>query len=144
MKHLVISQELQSTKFGLVCQKDSLGTELQCEHAQAVKEQCIGRRAAQPHKHLSADELKPLIRYPQTQHVGAQLVEATLVACGNNPSRACVVEKLRQTKNFNRDGIMAPLTFGPNIHQSGTRPILLKANVTTGKFERAFDFLVEQ
>jgi len=144
MKHLVISQKLRSTKFGLVCQKDSLGTELQFEYTQALKEQCIGRRAARAHKYLSADELKPLNRYPQTEHVGAQLVEATLIACGKNPTLACVVEKLQQTKNFNSDRIMAPLTFGPNIHQSGTRPILLKANVTTGKFERAFDFLVEQ
>jgi len=71
-------------------------------------------------------------------------VEATLVACGNNPSRACVVKKLQRTKNFNRDGIMVPLTFGPSIRQSGPRPILLKANVSIGKFERASDFLVEQ
>ncbi|WP_306556032.1 hypothetical protein [Acidovorax sp.] len=71
-------------------------------------------------------------------------MEATLVACGNSPPRACVVEKLQRTKNFNRDGIMLPLTFKPSIRQSGPSRILLKANVTIGKFKRASDFLVEQ
>ena len=39
---------------------------------------------------------------------------------------------------------MAPLTFGPGIRQSGTRPILLKANTATGQFERASEFLSEK
>ena len=80
-------------------------------------------------------------RYSLTAYVGAQLMESALTACGKNLTRACLVEKLEQTKNFNSDGIMAPLTFGPNIRQSGTRPILLKANAATGKFERASGFL---
>jgi len=71
-------------------------------------------------------------------------MESALQACGRNLTRACLVQKLEQTKKFQSDGIMAPLTFGPNIRQSGTRPILLKANVATGKFERALDFLQDK
>lgn len=103
--------------------------------------QRIGKLTALTYKYLSADDVKSLNRYSLTAYVGAQLMESALTACGKNLTRACLVEKLEQTKNFNSDGIMAPLTFGPNIRQSGTRPILLKANTATGKFERASGFL---
>ena len=103
--------------------------------------QGIGKLTALTYKYLSADDVKSLNRYSLTAYVGAQLMESALTACGKNLTRACLVEKLEQTKNFNSDGIMAPLTFGPNIRQSGTRPILLKANTATGKFERASGFL---
>ena len=80
-------------------------------------------------------------RYSLTAMVAAQLLESALQACGRNLTRACLVQKLEQTKNFTSDGIMAPLTFGPNVRQSGTRPILIKADTATGKFERASEFL---
>jgi len=83
-------------------------------------------------------------RYSLTGYVAAMLLESALQACGRNLTRACLVQKLEQTKNFASDGIMAPLTFGPNIRQSGTRPILLKANVAAGKFERASDWLSDK
>jgi ABC-type branched-subunit amino acid transport system substrate-binding protein len=103
--------------------------------------QGIGKLTALTYKYLSADDVKSLNRYSLTAYVGAQLMESALTACGKNLTRTCLVEKLEQTKNFSSDGIMAPLTFGPNIRQSGTRPILLKANAATGKFERASGFL---
>lgn len=103
--------------------------------------QGIGRLNALAYKYLSADDVKAMNRYSLTAMVAARLLESALTACGRNLTRMCVVEKLEQTKNFGSDGIMAPLTFGPNIRQSGTRPILLKANLATGKFERASDFL---
>jgi branched-chain amino acid transport system substrate-binding protein len=106
--------------------------------------QGIGRLNALAYKYLSADEVKAMNRYSLTGIVAAQLMESALTACGRNLTRACLVQKLEQTKNFTSDGIMAPLTFGPNIRQSGTRPILLKANVATGKFERASDFLSDK
>lgn len=104
--------------------------------------QGIGKLIALTYKYQSADEVKSMNRYSLTAYVGAQVLEAALRACGKNLTRTCVIEKLEQTKNFNSDGIMAPLTFGPNIRQSGTRPMLLKANPAAGKFERASDFLV--
>jgi len=106
--------------------------------------QGIGRLNALAYKYLSADDVKAMNRYSLTGIVAAQLMESALTACGRALTRACVVQKLEQTKNFTSDGIMAPLTFGPNIRQSGTRPILLKANTATGKFERASDFLSDK
>ncbi|MES2098953.1 MAG: ABC transporter substrate-binding protein [Pseudomonadota bacterium] len=106
--------------------------------------QGIGKLNALTYKYLSADDVKTMNRYSLTAFVGAQLVESALTACGRNLTRACLVQKLEQTKNFASDGVMAPLTFGPNIRQSGTRPILLKANAATGKFERASDFLSDK
>lgn len=103
--------------------------------------QGIGRLNALAYKYLSADEVKAMNRYSLTAMVAAQLLESALTACGRNLTRACLVQKLEQTKNFTSDGIMAPLTYGPNIRQSGTRPILIKANTATGKFERASEFL---
>ena len=103
--------------------------------------QGIGRLNALAYKYLSADDVKAMNRYSLTGYVAAMLMESALQACGRNLTRACLVQKLEQTKNFQSDGIMAPLTFGPNIRQSGTRPILVKADVATGKFERASDFL---
>jgi len=103
--------------------------------------QGIGKITALTYKYFSANEVKAMHRYSLTAYVGAQLLESALNACAKNLTRACVVEKLEQTKNFTSDGIMAPLTFGPKIRQSGTRPILLKANASAGKFERASEFL---
>ena len=106
--------------------------------------QGIGRLNALAYKYLSADDVKAMNRYSLTGYVAAMLLESALQACGRNLTRACLIQKLEQTKNFQSDGIMAPLTFGPNIRQSGTRPILLQANVATGKFERASDFLSDK
>ncbi|MBU4282555.1 MAG: ABC transporter substrate-binding protein, partial [Gammaproteobacteria bacterium] len=103
--------------------------------------QGIGKLTALTYKYFSANEVKDMNRYSLTAYVGVQLLESALNACAKNLTRACVVEKLEQTKSFTSDGIMAPLTFGPNIRQSGTRPILLKANASAGKFERASEFL---
>jgi len=106
--------------------------------------QGIGRLNALAYKYLGGDDVKAMNRYSLTGMVAAQLMESALTACGRNLTRACLVQKLEQTKNFTSDGIMAPLSFGPNIRQSGTRPILLKANVATGRFERASDFLSDK
>lgn len=106
--------------------------------------QGIGRLNALAYKYLTADDVKAMNRYSLTGYVAAMLLESALQACGRNLTRACLVQKLEQTKNFASDGIMAPLTFGPNIRQSGTRPILLKANVAAGKFERASDWLSDK
>ena len=104
-----------------------------------------GRRLnALAYKYLTADDVRAMNRYSLTGYVAAMLLESALQACGRNLTRACVVQKLEQTKNFASDGIMAPLTFGPGIRQSGTRPILLKANVAAGKFERASDWLTDK
>jgi ABC-type branched-subunit amino acid transport system substrate-binding protein len=105
--------------------------------------QGIGRLNALAYKYLSGAEVKAMNRYSLTGYVAAMLLESALEACGRNLTRACLVQKLEQTKNFASDGIMAPLTYGPNIRQSGTRPIMLKANVAEGKFERASEFLAE-
>jgi ABC-type branched-subunit amino acid transport system substrate-binding protein len=105
--------------------------------------QGIGRLNALAYKYLSGADVKAMNRYSLTGYVAAMLLESALDACGRNLTRACLVQKLEQTKNFTSDGIMAPLTFGPNIRQSGTRPIMLKANVAEGKFERASEFLAE-
>ena len=235
MKHLVTSQKLQGSKFGLIFQEDDYGTDVKCGYEQALKElglkssievaykrgakdfsaevlsvqragatfvltggiitetaamlkeiaknqmqavrlaahpshlpavlalagpaadgvyvaeyvppvtdiqtQGIGKLTALTYKYFSANEVKDMNRYSLTAYVGVQLLESALNACAKNLTRACVVEKLEQTNNFTSDGIMAPLTFGPNIRQSGTRPILLKANASAGKFERASEFL---
>lgn len=106
--------------------------------------QGIGRLNALAYKYLSAEEVKAMNRYSLTAMVAAQLLESALTACGRNLTRACLVQKLEQTKNFGSDGIMAPLTFGPNVRQSGTRPILLRADTATGKFERASEFLSDK
>ncbi|ODU56461.1 MAG: hypothetical protein ABT02_20360 [Comamonadaceae bacterium SCN 68-20] len=103
--------------------------------------QGIGRLNALAYKYLGADDVKAMNRYSLTGYVAALLLESALQACGRDLTRACVVQKLEQTKNFQSDGIMAPLSFGPNIRQSGDRPIMVKADVATGKFERASDFL---
>ena len=103
--------------------------------------QGIGKITALTYKYFSATEVKAMHRYSLTAYVGVQLLESALNACVKNLTRACVVEKLEQTKNFTSDGIMAPITFGPNIRQSGNRSILLRANASTGKFERASEFL---
>lgn len=103
--------------------------------------QGIGKITALTYKYMSGADVKAMNRYSLTAYVGAQLMEAALTACGKNLTRACLVQKLEQTRNFTSDGIMPPLTFGPGVRHTGKRAILLKANATAGKFERASDFL---
>ncbi|MBC7214601.1 MAG: ABC transporter substrate-binding protein [Burkholderiaceae bacterium] len=104
----------------------------------------IGKLIALTYKYQSAEEVKAMNRYSLTAYVGARFLENALRACGKNLSRNCVIEKMEQTKNFSSDGIMAPLSYAPNVRQSGTRPMLLKANPAAGKFERVSDFLAVQ
>lgn len=103
--------------------------------------QGIGKLTALTYKYQSGDEVKGLSHYSLTAYVGAQVMEAALTACGRSLTRACLVDKLEQTRNFSTDGIMSPISFGPGVRHSAGRTILLKANTATGKFERASEFL---
>jgi branched-chain amino acid transport system substrate-binding protein len=87
-------------------------------------------------KYLSADELKSLNRYSITAYVGALLMEDAIRRCGKALTRACVVEKLETTKNFNTDGLASPISFGPNDRHSPSSVLLLRSDAKNSRFER--------
>ena len=69
---------------------------------------------AKAKKYLTADELPKLNRYSMTGYVGVVLMADAIKRCGQNVTRACVIEKLETTKNLETSGLTSPLTFTPD------------------------------
>jgi branched-chain amino acid transport system substrate-binding protein len=62
-------------------------------------------------KYLSEDDMKKLNRYSLIGYASVKLHAAAMAACGKELTRACEIENLKNTKDF-ETGFMAPFSFG--------------------------------
>lgn len=95
-------------------------------------------------KHLSPEEVGVLNRYSLVAYAGGLLMEETMRQCGKELTRACVVAKLENIKNFDTGGIMAPISFTPSTRHFPSSILVVRSNAAAGKFEKVSDFIPVQ
>jgi hypothetical protein len=61
--------------------------------------------------------------------------------CGRELTRACTIEKLRQTKDFDTGGLSAPVSFDNPKQLSGTAVAVFQLDAKQIKFKALTDFV---
>ncbi|WP_136660067.1 ABC transporter substrate-binding protein [Nitratireductor sp. XY-223] len=89
---------------------------------------------------LSEDELKALNRYAVTGYVATRMMIEAIRRCGDNPTRACAVEKLESGEEFDTAGVTLPLTFAKDRHISATAVRVLEVDPVAGSVTPVTDF----
>jgi ABC-type branched-subunit amino acid transport system substrate-binding protein len=77
---------------------------------------------------LTEEELKALNRYSLTGYVATRIMIEAIRRCGENPTRACAVEKIESGEEFDTAGLTLPLTFAKDRHISATAVRVLEVN----------------
>ncbi len=73
---------------------------------------------AKARSYLPPGEISRLNRYSLTSYAGILLLADAIRRCGQDVTRACVITRLEQTKDFDPAGITSPLSFSPERHIS--------------------------
>jgi ABC-type branched-subunit amino acid transport system substrate-binding protein len=75
---------------------------------------------------LSEEDMKALNRYSATGYVATRMLLQAIAACGDEPTRACAVEKLESGMAFDTNGLTKPLTFAKDRHITATEVRVLE------------------
>ncbi|MBV1881317.1 MAG: ABC transporter substrate-binding protein [Pseudomonadales bacterium] len=92
-------------------------------------------------KHLSETEFKSISRYSTSSYIGALAMEEGIKQCGKNVTRKCVIDKLENLKDFETEGLMGPISFGPGNRQSATSAVIIRSNAKTQSFEKVSNYI---
>ncbi|MAW89391.1 MAG: hypothetical protein CMJ42_22960 [Phyllobacteriaceae bacterium] len=92
-------------------------------------------------KYLSEDELSAINRYTFVTYVGLKALAAAMGECGQELTRACTIEKLRAMKDFDTEGLSAPLSFDNEKQLSGTAVAVYQLNAADKTFKALTDFV---
>lgn len=91
-------------------------------------------------EHLSEEEQKAVNRYSLTGYVATLMMIEAIRRCGDEPTRACVVEKLESGEEFDTAGVTLPLTFTKDRHISATAVRVLEIDPAAGTVTTLTDF----
>jgi branched-chain amino acid transport system substrate-binding protein len=90
--------------------------------------------------HLTEEEQGALNRYSLTGYVAAKIMIEAIRRCGDEPTRACAVDKMTSGEPFDTAGITLPLTFTPDRHISATAVRVLKVDPEAGTVTPVTEF----
>jgi len=71
-------------------------------------------------KYLNEEELAKVDHFVIATYIGFRTYFHAMKECGNNLTRERLVQKLKEIKNLEIDGLIAPINFGNPQHLSGT------------------------
>jgi branched-chain amino acid transport system substrate-binding protein len=91
-------------------------------------------------KYASDEEIGAINRYTYVTYVGLKALAEAMGQCGQELTRACTVEKLRGLKDFDTQGISAPLSFDNPEQLSGTAVAVYQLNAAEKTFKALTDF----
>jgi branched-chain amino acid transport system substrate-binding protein len=86
------------------------------------------------------DELAGVSRYTFVTYVGLKSLAHAMQECGKELTRACTIEKLRQTKNLDTGGLSAPVSFDNAQQLAGTEVAVYQLNAKELKFHELAGF----
>ncbi|MDF1750801.1 MAG: ABC transporter substrate-binding protein [Alphaproteobacteria bacterium] len=89
---------------------------------------------------LTEEELGAVNRYSLTGYVAGKIMIEAIRRCGDEPTRACVVDKMTSGEPFDTTGITLPLTFAPDRHISATAVRVLEVDPTAGTVTPVTEF----
>jgi len=85
-------------------------------------------------KYLSESEVDSLNRYALAGYAGALIFEHAMTECGEDLTRACVIENLENLDGFETDGLLGPVTYGEGVRHAPTAIMVLQSNAEDKKF----------
>lgn len=92
-------------------------------------------------KYVTPEEIEAINRYTFVTYVGLMAMAEAMSRCGEDLTRACTVEQLSQLKNFDTQGLSAPLSFDNEHQLSGTAVAVYQLDADTKTFEALTDFV---
>jgi branched-chain amino acid transport system substrate-binding protein len=84
-------------------------------------------------KHLPAEDQGKVNRYTVISYAAMKLQAAAIEACGGKPTRACVVDNIEKTQNFDSK-FMPPISFGKGVRLTKIQGSTLRIDYAAGKF----------
>lgn len=91
-------------------------------------------------KYASADEVGAINRYTYLTYVGLHALAEGMKRCGKELTRACTIEQLRGLKDFDTQGVSAPISFDNEKQLSGTALKIYQLNSKDKTFKTLQDF----
>jgi branched-chain amino acid transport system substrate-binding protein len=91
-------------------------------------------------KFTTPEELAGVSRYTFVTYIGLKALAHAMGECGKDLTRACTIEKLRQTKNLDTGGLSAPVSFDNPQQLSGTAVAVYQLIAKDVKFKALTDF----
>lgn len=85
-------------------------------------------------KYLSKSEVDSLNRYALAGYAGALIFEHAMTECGEDLTRACVIENLENLDGFETDGLLGPVTYGEGVRHAPTAIMVLQSNAEDKTF----------
>jgi branched-chain amino acid transport system substrate-binding protein len=84
-------------------------------------------------KYLPIEDQAKVNRYAVTSYAALKLQAAVIQACGKQPTRACVVDNIEKTQNFDSK-VLPPLSFGKGVRLTKIQGSVLRIDHAAGKF----------
>lgn len=91
-------------------------------------------------KYASAEEVGAINRYTYLTYVGLHALAEGMKRCGKDLTRACTIEQLRGLKDFDTQGVSAPISFDNEKQLSGTALKIYQLNSKDKTFKTLQDF----
>lgn len=91
-------------------------------------------------QYVSADEIGAINRYTYITYVGLHALAEGMKRCGQELTRACTIEQLRGLKDFDTQGVSAPISFDNDKQLSGTALKIYQLDAKAKTFRTLQDF----
>lgn len=91
-------------------------------------------------KYLTPEEVAQINRYTYVTYAGVKVLAKAMEACGKDLTRVCTAAELRKIKNFDTDGLTAPISFDNPQQLSGRELKIYQLDPKAGTFKTLADF----
>jgi branched-chain amino acid transport system substrate-binding protein len=92
-------------------------------------------------KYATPEEVAAINRYTYVTYVGLSAMAEAMKQCGKDLTRACTIEKLKGLKNFDTQGVSAPISFDNENQLSGTALAIYQLNAKEKTFKELKGFV---
>ena len=92
-------------------------------------------------KYATPEEVAAINRYTYVTYVGLSAMAEAMKQCGKDLTRACTIEKLKGLKNFDTQGVSAPISFDNESQLSGTALAIYQLNAKEKTFKELKGFV---
>jgi branched-chain amino acid transport system substrate-binding protein len=92
-------------------------------------------------KYATPEEVAAINRYTYVTYVGLSAMAEAMKQCGKDLTRACTIEKLKGLKNFDTQGVSAPISFDNENQLSGTALAIYQLNAKKKTFKELKGFV---
>lgn len=92
-------------------------------------------------KYVTEEEIGAINRYTFVTYAALHAFAEAMKGCGEELTRECTIENLRNMENFDVGGIVAPLSFNNEKQLSGTALAVYQIDAKTKAFSQKTDFI---